>query len=217
MESIWPKYKGLIITLGVVLVLVLIILGCYNYVNNIRNEGIDWEVRQLNPQYVDNQNYLSAFISGFYEQIGVAQAQTSALDGILLDAVKGRYDQGGFGSGSSLFNAIAEAYPDTTQLMANWGKIQDYITAQRAGYRDMQSKLLDKLGAYDNWRLNGFVHSAVVRMLGFPSMELKARIGDQVVAYGPAAEDKMWQIVLTQAAMDAYQSGVMNPLAVPTP
>ena len=72
------------------------------------------------------------------------------------------------------------------------------------------------LGAYDKWRLEGFIHSMVVRALGFPSNELKARIGDQVVAYGQAAEDKMWQVVLTQDAIDAYKSGVMNPLSVPT-
>jgi len=209
------KLKTWLIVGAVILALVIIAFSIYGYINNIRNEGIDWEVRQLNPQYVDNQNYLSAFISGFYEQIGVAQTQTSALDTVLTDAVKGRYDEGGFGSGSSLFNAIAENYPDLTQLAANWGKIQDYITAQRAGYRDMQSKLLDMLGGYDNWRLNGFVHSAVVRMLGFPSMELKARIGENII-YGQAAEDKMWQIVLTQAALDAYNSGTMDPLTVPT-
>lgn len=206
--------RNWIIVGAVVLGLIVIILSVYGYINGTRNQGIDWETR-LNSQYVDNQNYLSSYISGFYEQIGVAQAGTDALDAVLTDAVKGRYDEGGFGSGSSLFNAIAESYPDLTQLAANWGKIQDYITSGRAGYRDIQSKLLDMLRGYDAWRLSGIIKSAVIRAMGFPTMDLKARIGENIL-YGQAAEDKMWQIVLTQSALDAYESGTMNPLTVPT-
>jgi hypothetical protein len=191
-----------------------LLFGGYVYVNGVRTEGLTKEVA-LSAQYLDNQNELSSYISGFYEQVGIAQAGTAALDQILTDAVKGRYDKDGFGSGSPLFTAIAEAYPDTTALMNNWGKIQDYITAGREAYKAKQSKLLDMLRAYDTWRLSDFIRSAVVRALGFPSSEgLKARIGENIFS-GQSALDKMYAIVLTQDALDAYNSGTMNPLQVP--
>lgn len=49
--------------------------------------------RQLNAQYLSNQNYLSTYIAGFYEQSNVLSAQSDQLDRILTDAVKGRYEE----------------------------------------------------------------------------------------------------------------------------
>lgn len=202
---------------GVVLVSICLILGAiYGYVNNLRNNGLDWET-QLSAQYLDNQNYLSTYISGFYEQVGIAQAQGDVLDQILADAVKGRYDEGGFAVDSPMFAAIVEAYPEAgvAELMANWGKIQDYISSGRESYRNQQSKLLDMLRGYDLWRTTGFIKSTVIRALGFPGEMLQAKIGDMVLT-GENARQKMYQIVLTSQALEAYQSGQMDPLTVPS-
>lgn len=206
------KYKGWFIAGAVVVVLFII----YGYANGIRNEGITRE-RQLGAQYLDNQNWLSAYISGFYEQAGVLRAQSDVLDQILLDAVKGRYDDGGFAVGSPMFAAIVEAYPEAgvAELMANWGKLQDYISAGREGYRNQQSKLLDMLRGYDTWRETGFVKSTVARVLGFPSNSLEARVGEMVLT-GEFARQKMYQIVLTSEAIKAYETGTMEPLKVPS-
>lgn len=191
------------------------LVGGYSYVNEARNSGIAYE-RQLSVQCLDNQNYLSAYVSGFYEQVSVAQAQSDVLDSILLDAVKGRYDKGGFAVDSPMFAVIAEAYPEAgvAELMANWGKIQDYISAGREGYRATQSKLLDQLRTYDTWRRTGIFKSTVVRMLGFPSNDLEARVGEMIFT-GEAARNKMYQIVLTSEAIEAYEKGIMEPLQVP--
>jgi len=205
------KYKGWIIA-GVVVVVLLII---YNYANGIRNEGITRE-RQLGAQYLDNQNWLSAYISGFYEKVGLANAQTAAFDQVLMDAVMGRYDEGGFSADGAFFAAVVEAYPDVSSLMAGWNSIQDYVTSGREGYRNQQSKLLDMLRGYDTWRETGFVKSSVVRILGFPSNSLEARVGEMVLT-GEFARQKMYQIVLTKDAIKAYETGTMDPLQVPTP
>lgn len=213
--------KGMTIGLAVLAAVVLFSLiggfSCYSWVNGLRNDGIKKE-RALSAQYLDNQNYLSAFISGFYEQVGLVQAQNEAVNTILEDAVKGRYEGqgGGYTVNSPFFNAVFEAYPEASleQLLENWGKIQDYVVAQREGYRNVQSKLLDMIREYDTWRETGFVKSAIVRQLGFPSYRLEARVGDAVIT-GEAARQKMLQIVLTKAAKDAYESGEMDPLQVP--
>lgn len=194
---------------------IVLIFGFITF-NGVYTEGVQQEQR-LNAQYLDNQNYLSQYILGFHEQVSISQAATASLDQVLLDAVKGRYENGSAGGGytvnSPFFNAIAEAYPEasTAQLVGLWGKVQSYVVSGRESYRNTQSKLLDILREYDTWRNSGLIHSLFVRILGYPSERLIARIGD-VKYYGKDAEDKMYQIVLTKEGLDAYNNGVQAPL-----
>lgn len=217
MEAIltWVRGHKVIVALGVAVLFFL--LYFYPTMNSVRNEGIQRET-SLSAQYQSNQNYLSAFISGFYEQVSVVQAETDALNQILFDAVRGRYDGegGGFDVGSSFFTGVAEAYPEasTQQLLENWAKIQDYISSQRAGYRNKQDKLLDMLRAYDNFRKEGIIRHMIVGMY-FPSDTLEARTNEETVT-GDEARDKMYTLVLTSEATEAYESGEMAPLEVPT-
>jgi hypothetical protein len=222
MESVvtWWGAQSRVTKVLLIAAVSILTIGCcavfsgYSYVNNIWNQGLAHE-RRLTSQYLDNQNYLSAYISGFYEQIGVVQAQSDVLDQILLDAVKGRYDDGGFAVDSPMFAAIVEAYPEAgvAELMENWGKVQDYVSAGRESYRATQSKLLDQLRVYDTWRQRGLIRRAIVRMLGFPSENLEARVGEMVLS-GEMARMKMYQVVLTSKALKAYETGVMDPLQV---
>lgn len=211
------KISVVLMVLIIGVVFLCVIAGIlYGYANGLRNTGVEYE-KALNAQYLDNQNELSAFISGFFEQAGVNQAAGDQLKEILVETVKGRYDEGGFSTKSALFVAIREAYPEAgvNELMKNWGKLQDYISAKREAYKAKQSKLLDMLREYDTWRAKGIVQSQVIRILGFPSNGLEARIGEQVLR-GQYALDKMYQIVLTKEGIEAYQKGVMEPLKVPT-
>lgn len=197
------------IFLGVAVLFVVIGLG---YVNSIRNSGIEYETR-LSAQYLDNQNNLSAYIAGFYEQLGVADRKSDKLDQILADAVKGRYeDAGGFGKGGGFFNAIAEAYPDLAGLDV-YDRIVDYVSAGRESYKATQSKLLDMLRGYDVWRQQGIFRSMVVSLLGVPSDRLIARVGNSTWQ-GDDALEKMYQIVLVTDARAAYETSTMKPLSV---
>jgi len=97
--------------------------------NGIQKDGVNYET-QLNAQYLDNQNELGSYISGFYEQVGVANLKSQKMDQILTDAVKGRYD----GNASSaqvghgqLFSAIQEAYPNVD--LSVYDKILNYVQA----------------------------------------------------------------------------------------
>lgn len=206
---------GLIVGLCLLAGVVVVGLSFYGYLNGLRSEGVRRET-QLSAQYLSNQNYLSSYVSGFYEQLGVAGLKSDKMDQILLDAVKGRYEKnGGFAPNGAFFSAIVEAYPDVKGLNV-FDKIVDYVSAGREGYRATQDKLLDMLRSYDAWRGDGFVQSYLVeRVLGVPSKRLEARIGDQTLI-GPDARNKMYQIVLASDAKKAYETGVMDPLQVPT-
>lgn len=200
----------------VAIVVVCVLLGggvsFYSFLNTLRNQSVDYE-NQLNKQYLANQAYLSAFVAGFYEQMGVAGMKSDKMDKILMDAVKGRYEQqGGFKNPEgAFFSAIKEAYPDVSGLNI-YDKIIDYVSSKREGYRADQEKLLDMLRSYDSWRQKGIVQSFMVKsILGIPSERLEARIGDNVTR-GAAARDQMFRIVLTEGTAEAYQTGKMKPL-----
>lgn len=200
---------GFAVALGIVCVLVF---SMYSYLNKLRNTNIQLS-QQLSAQYLSNQNYLSEFISGFYEQIGVANLKSDKMDKILTDAVKGRYGEDGFKSNGAFFSAIREAYPDISALNV-YDKIIDYVQSRRAGYRDIQDKLLDQLRAYDTWRKTGYIQSFLVKsIIGAPNEDLKAVVGDKIFK-GQDALDKMYQIVLTDKAVNAYTTGRMAPLFV---
>lgn len=167
----------------------------------------------LSAQYQDNQNELSTYISTIKETIGVADRNTEALDQVLADAIKGRYDgetsaQPGTGA---LFSAITEAYPDLTSLSMPYAKVQDAIISGRQAYKNAQTKLLDMLREYETWKNSGFIHSRMVALVGAPSDNLRAQIGT-AVSRGPDALDQMYLIVLAGEAQDAYTSGTMDPL-----
>lgn len=212
----WTKRRWkLMVALGALLIIGTCSFGSFN---GIYNGSVERENR-LNAQYQDNQNYLSAYISGFFEQVSVVKAGGAQLNTVLEDAVKGRYEgktsaQPGTGS---LFSAILEAYPEASlaELQRNWGKIQSFVEAQREGYRNIQSKLLDMLREYDVWRQRGLIRRFFVNFVGVPSERLVARIGDKKWT-GQEALDKMFQIVLTAEAKRAYETGEQAPLEVPT-
>ena len=189
--------------------------GGFGYANGLYNTSLTHE-RGLGAQYQDNQNYLSAFISGFHEQVGLSRAAGDQFKDILVDAVKGRYDgrKSGLTIKSPMFFAFKEAYPELgpQALLQTWSKIQEYVQAQREGYRNIQSKLLSRILAYDVWRESGLLRRVFVSaFLNIPSNRLEARIGGKVVR-GAAALEQMRKIVLTQGAIDAYQDGTLAPL-----
>lgn len=197
---------------GMAVVFLFLFMYVYGNINGLRNEAVQQE-NALNAQYQSNQNYLSTYISGFYEQLGLADHKSDKINKILTDAVKGRYGDDGFSANGAFFSAITEAYPDVKGLDI-YDDIAEYVRGQRDGYRNIQDKLLDMLRSYDTWRQEGIFKSFIVKsLLGVPSERLVARIGTETWK-GKEAEEKMFQIVLASQAKDAYKSGTMEPLKV---
>ena len=207
------KSRGLVGVAVLVVVVSLVLLGfsgLYGYLNNVRNTTINLET-SLNAQYEDNQNELSNYVSSFYEKFRLAKFKSEKLNQILTDAIKGRYDKegAGFGKGSPFFSAIVEAYPNLAELSV-FDKIVDYVSAGREAFKNKQSKLLDQLRGYENWRKEGLLQNLVIeKAVGYPA--LKARVGKNYVS-GAEALEQMHQIVLASEAKKAFESGTMDPL-----
>lgn len=206
--------KGFTIVGGVVVafLVALVIIGftLYGYANSLRTEDVNWST-QLNAQYLSNQNYLSAYISGFYEQLGLVKYKSEKMDQILLNYAKARGEKGAVGQ--AFLAAVVEAVPDLKGLNIA-DKMLAYVQAGREGYRAVQDKLLDILKGYDAWRQDGYVQSWIIaNVIGAPSERLEARIGDKVWR-GKEAREKMYTVVLTSDTKKAYETGTMEPLKV---
>lgn len=210
--NLTPAQKRMAIIGGITAVVALFIIWIFSAAVGAKNDGID-KATALSAQYRDNQNYLSSYIAGFYEQTGVAKVKADKLNDILVEAVKGRYDgKMDPGTGGSLFSAITEAYPDLSGLDV-YDKIVDYVAGGRVGYRNKQSKLLDMIRDWESWSDKGFVHPMLVNSF-VPMDKFEARVGDKVYR-GEEAIEKMKQIVLVGQATEAYESGEDQILTVP--
>lgn len=214
----------LFVILGIVGACVLSALGIYSYVNGLRKTGITTYEKPISAQYQACQVTYSSYTAGFTEQFGIYQVTMKGLDQFMSDAVKGRYDTTdavGNPTGqidANLFvNAIAEQYPNTQGITDIAQKLLDFVQGQREGFKNCQEKLVDMLNQYDGWRTGDMINNFVINnILGFPTDNLVARLGDQKWT-GAAAEDKMYQLVLTGKALDAYESGIDQPLITPAP
>lgn len=192
---------------------VLILGWLYSQFNSVQNNGVNQE-QALNAQYLNAQNELSAYISTFYETVGIADAKSEKLDQVLTDAIKGRYDEGGvtLGGQGQLVSALTEAYPDLAGLDI-YDEVIDVIRSGRESFRGQQEKLLDMLRRYDAWRDEDILRSMFVSMRGFPSDRVKVEIDGRTLR-GQDALDEMWRIVLTEEARDAYDTKTLDPLTV---
>lgn len=213
------RKRWLQVVICVALVFLLIVGYSYNKINSLHRKGVDRET-ELTATYLDAQNELGAFISTFYEQVGIADRKSAQLDTVLSDAVKGRYDGTGLTpatpgqtQGNQLISAMVEAYPDLGGLNS-YDRILDTISAGRSAFKNKQTDLLDKLRGYDKWRNQNIVGSFFIRLAGFPSDNLRAQVGQQFVT-GKAAENQMYVIVLPSDAAQAYTTGTLEPLTVP--
>jgi len=216
LKNLAPKTKKLIIA-GVAALLVLILgFSIYGKVNSINTDGVRMETA-LNAQYKDNQNELSSYILKFNESLGIADRQSNKLNEIITEAVKGRYDNDTSlqpGTGGAMFSAITEAYPDLTASTESYAKVQDLVVSGRDAYKNKQSKLLDQIRDYQTWQNTGLIQRQVIENMGFPSKTLK--VTDNGVTYtGEDALERMERIVLTDQAVEAYETGTQDPLLTP--
>lgn len=206
----WYMNRKVWVAASAVTVIVAVILGVALKNISIDNEGNKREAA-LSAQYLDNQNVLSDCLITIRETANVTTAQATTFEQVMTEAIKGRYaeiDSVDPTSGS-MFSAIVEQYPDLSSLSEAYERVHTVIVGCRADYKNKQTKLLDMLREYDAWRTGSWW----VRTLGgnFPSNNLEARVGSNSWR-GVDARDKMYDIVLVQGAVQAYDDGTIVPL-----
>ena len=211
LTNLLSKPKALI-GLGVLGLGLILIITTFSMFNGAQKTMVNKETR-LGAQYNDCQNNLDNFVKGIKESLGVADRATSALDKVLTNVVKGRYETGSTAnpSGGSAFSAMIEAYPDLSGVSINYANVQKAIFAGRDGFKNCQTALLDKIRDYKAWKDSGLIASKINSMVGAPSDNLEARIGPDVV-YGKSALDRIQRLVLSGDTNDAYTTGEQGPI-----
>ncbi len=203
--------KGLIIGLGILGLLVAGAVGLFMYANTVYNQGVQYE-NELNALYQDNQNVYSTFKTKVYEALGIANLKMDKLDQVIKDAVEGRYKDKDMkpGTGGALFSSIKEAYPDVGNNTAIYDKIVDILNEGRTEFKNSQTRLLDRIRAYNVWRESGLIRSMITESK-FPSNHLEARIGKKSV-YGKEALDQMKTIVTSSDTQKSFDTGTDEPI-----
>lgn len=209
---------------GLVIVAVIALVGIiggfsfYGFYNSTRNEGIAME-SSLSGQYLDNQNELAAAAMQISETLGIAGESADKVNSIWADAIAGRYDNkmGGSDGEGSLVNAlsIVEASPDVNGLILNYSKVQDVVISSRNAFKNKQTKMQDRAVQYNTWLKSGVFRSQIVKSQGFPSDDLKVKLGDGTVIYGRAALEKMTTPIVDASTADAFDTGIMKPIITP--
>lgn len=206
------NHKGFVVGGVIIAIIAIFLASFYSNVNTVRNTLIQKE-QGLVAQYKSNQNELSTYVLQVREGLGIADAGSDKLNEILAAAISGRYDgKMNPGTGGAMFSAITEAYPDLTSSTAMYSKLQDLVISGRNSYKNSQNLLLDKIRDYETWTQSDFIRSFIVKsVLNAPTDNLKVTVGDNTFR-GQDALDKISQIVLSGEAIDAYNTGTMEPL-----
>lgn len=206
---------GKIIGIGVVIGLIALGIGAYNFANGIQMTGVALE-QGLSAEYQSAQIELDTYTKKIKESVGIANLKSDKLDQILKDAVSGRYADKDMkpGTGGALFSAIKEAYP---QIDLNiYDRIIDQVNAGREAFKNKQNTLRDKVRAYETWLNSGLVQSKFISMMGYPSDNLEARIG-KTATHGRDALAQMKVLVTSSSTNQSYETGTEEPLDFSTP
>jgi hypothetical protein len=203
----WSSIKKWLVTAGIALSFLLL----YSCVNSEYNDSVHKET-QLSALFLDNQNELSAYITSFYEQAGVANMKSEKMDKFVTDAIRGRYDKSGGFDGSAFVSMIKEAYPDLKEF-GIYDKILAHVKMGRELFKGRQTYLLDQIRTYKVWYKEGLLRGIVMQKF-IPSNNLVARIGDKVYT-GKDALNMMERIITDSTTKKAYESGTLDPLQMP--
>lgn len=202
--KIIQKYWGILGALAVVLIIAVSVAFTQNGVINSGNQ----KEADLNAQYNSNMAYLSNCLDKSKQAVGAANAQNVALGDIITKAVTGRYVIGSSATAAvqpgtkSLFSAVQEAYPDTSQIGQIYQQVLTVVIGCRDDYTNYQVKLQSMIADFQKWRTGSFT----VRQFGggFPNNNLVASGQTSGLAL-----IKMTTILAVNAAIQAYDSGQM--------
>ena len=207
----WIKSNIKVLVIGGVLILLVTVFFNWNSAHNKGNELQN----VLSAQYKTNQNVLSICDVKIDETANVTKAQAETFKEVMVETVKGRYETGSSAvpDQKSWFSAIIEQYPNMEGLNQSFADVRTVINGCRDDYKGVQSKLLDELRAFDDWKNS--TNQGRYFGWGFPSGNLVARIDATHRYTGKEAYERMYDVVLTSNARDAYKTGTLkakNPL-----
>lgn len=126
--------------------------------------------KNLNAQYLDNQNNYDNFWKRVKETAQVPDQYTEALQKVTKAAIEGRYGANG---SQAVVQMIQEQNPQLDPQL--FVKISQLIDSGRTDFEAHQKMLLDKKRIYET-SLATFPNNVIAGVMGFPRIDL-AKIG----------------------------------------
>jgi hypothetical protein len=178
------------------------------YLSSLSSEGASLEA-SLTRQYSEDQNEYSNYGASIVESLGVADTKMDKVKELVVAYVSGRKSE----KSGSLLTAVSEAVPDLGSA-AIYDKIVDAIVAGREHFRAQQTKMLSQIQTYEVWLNSGLIQPKFIRLVGYPSNNLRATIGSESYT-GQEALRKMREIITTAQSQRTFQTGTDSPLVQP--
>jgi hypothetical protein len=194
--------------LGTVGAVVIGAIWLFVYASGLQTTGAKKEAA-LTAQYSNDQNEYSNYSASIVESLGVAEEKMGKVTDLITSYVSGRKSEGS----GQLATLVKEAVPDLGSASI-YDKIVDAILAGREKFKNQQSKMLANIQDFETWQNSGLIQPRIIRLLGFPSQNLRATVGSESV-YGQEALTKMRTIVTTATSQGTFRSGTDAPLIQP--
>jgi hypothetical protein len=206
--------KGLIIGAAVAGALVIGGISMYGFASHIKSTGVVME-QGLSTGYQDDQLELDAGVKEVKEAVGIANIKFANVDKIIRDGLSGTLAatiDPKTGGRSPFMLALQAAIPNVDASV--YDRIIEKDLAFREHFKQTQIIFRDKIRDYQTWQNDGLIQPMFIRMMGFPSDNLEARIGTQVV-HRQAALDQMKVLVTSVETDTAFQTGHEEGIDLP--
>jgi hypothetical protein len=207
--------KGLII--GAVIAAGVIGIGTVSMIgwaSSVKHTGVVME-QGLSNDYQDDQLELDTGVKKIKESVGIANIKFANVDKIIRDGLSGTLAatiDPKTGGRSPFMLALQAAIPNVDASI--YDRIIDQDLAFREHFKQTQIIFRDKIRDYQTWRNDGLIQPMFISWMGFPSDNLEARIGTQVV-HRQAALDQMKVLVTSVETDTAFQTGHEEGIDLP--
>ncbi len=165
----------------------LLAVGGVSYVSAY-NKGNRLE-KTIVATHKDNQNVLSQYSARLAEAAQIPAMQRDDLTAVVTQALDARYGDEG---SKAVFQFIQEQNPQIDSTV--YVQLQRIIEAGRIDFEKAQTKLIDQVRVYET-SLGTFWGGMWLGIAGYPSIDLAD-----------------YNVVLNQRALDAFSTGVEEPI-----
>jgi hypothetical protein len=206
--------KGLIIGAAVAGALVIGGIGMFSFAGSIKHTGVVME-QGLSANYQDDQVELDTGVKKIKESVGISNIKFANVDKVIKDGLSGTLAatiDPKTGGRSPFMIALQAAIPNVDASI--YDRIIDQDLAFREHFKQTQIIFRDKIRDYQTWQNDGLIQPMFISWMGFPSDNLEARIGTQVV-HRQAALDQMKVLVTSVETDTAFQTGHEEGIDLP--
>lgn len=187
----------------------------------VKSTGTSLET-QMNEDYQQCLVMLTRYYTNGTNALGLASANTQAIDKILTDAASGKYGnkQSLNDPKNGVYTVIVQyyqGYPKTDNVSDAYKNAKDILVGDFDDYSAQEGKLFDDIERYDNWSAN-FFEGPFIGLFRFPDTTLKAQVDPtQSPLHGQQAYDQMNRVVTDPKVTSSYKTGTLQPMTIPTP